>query len=164
MSIAIAPIEEGDWKHVWQLIKPVFERGDTYTFSQTITEAEAKAIWVEAPLKCFVAKDENGTIVGTYYIKPNQHALGAHVCNCGYIVDENCRGKGIASLMCQDSQRVAKECGFRAMQFNFVVSTNTGAVKLWKALGFDIVGTLPGAFKHPTAGYVDAFVMFKTLL
>ncbi len=107
----------------------------------------------------------NGTnkILGTYYIKPNQPALGAHVCNCGYIVAEKARGKGIASEMCSHSQHKALSMGFKAMQYNLVVSTNKGAVRLWKKLGFRIIGTLPRAFRHSQSGFVDAFVMYKQL-
>ncbi len=159
----IRALEESDWPQVWKLIAPVFHAGETYAFSPDITEAEARKVWVEMPSAIYVAKAAAGAVVGTYYIKPNQPALGSHVCNCGYIVSENARGKGVASLMCEHSQREATRLGFRAMQFNFVVSTNQGAVRLWQKLGFEIVGTLPGAFKHPKQGYVDAFVMFKQL-
>jgi RimJ/RimL family protein N-acetyltransferase len=120
-------------------------------------------VWIEMPQATYVAKDPVGAVIGTYYLKPNQPALGSHVCNCGYVVSERARGQGVASLMCEHSQYEARRLGFRAMQFNLVVSTNEGAVRLWKKLGFDIVGTLPGAFRHPRDGYVDAFVMFKEL-
>ena len=149
--ITVRSIEEPDWPLVWKLIEPVFRSGETYVFSREITETEAHKVWVETPSATFVAKDDRGTLLGTYYIKPNQPALGSHVCNCGYIVGENARGKGVASLMCEHSQREAIRQGFRAMQYNLVVSTNEGAVRLWRKLGFVIVGTLPGAFKHPKA-------------
>jgi len=108
-----------------------------------------------------VARDPSGAIIGTYYLKPNQPGLGSHVCNCGYVVSDRARGHGVATLMCVHSQQEAVRLGFRAMQYNLVVSTNDGAIRLWKKLGFDIVGTLPGAFRHPRMGFVDAFVMFK---
>jgi RimJ/RimL family protein N-acetyltransferase len=161
--IEIRRAEATDWPGVWRVIEPVFRRGDTYPFAPDISEDEARAIWLAAEKSTFVAADENGEIVGTYYLKANQPGLGAHVCNCGYIVAESARGQGIASEMCVHSQSEAVSRGFRAMQFNFVVSTNEGAVRLWKKHGFEIVGTLPGAFRHPTLGYVDAFVMFKQL-
>jgi ribosomal protein S18 acetylase RimI-like enzyme len=107
--------------------------------------------------------DECNEVLGTYYIKPNQPALGAHVCNCGYIVAKEARGRGIAAEMCQHSQREAISRGFRAMQYNLVVSTNEVAVRLWKRQGFEVVGTLPQAFRHPRLGYVDALVMYKQL-
>jgi RimJ/RimL family protein N-acetyltransferase len=111
----------------------------------------------------YVAVDQGETILGTYYIKPNQHGLGDHICNCGYIVSENARGQGIASQICEHSQQEAVTQGFRAMQFNFVVSTNESAVHLWKKLGFNVIGTVPEAFRHPRHGYVDAFIMYKRL-
>lgn len=161
--ITIRAFEQSDWSAVWALIEPVFRAGDTYAFSPEITEDAAHKVWIEAPTATFVAESESGDLLGTYYIKPNQPALDSHVCNCGYIVDEKARGKGVASEMCQHSQREAGRQGFRAMQYNLVVATNEGAVRLWKKLGFDIVGTLPGAFRHPKLGYVDAYVMYKQI-
>ena len=162
--IRILPFEEKAWPALWQIIQPVFRAGKTYAFSPDITEDEAHRVWIDMPEATFVAKDDNNRLVGTYYIKPNQPALGAHVCNCGYIVAETARGKGIASEMCTHSQREAVGRGFRAMQYNLVVSTNTGAVRLWKRHGFEVVGTLSEAFRHPRHGFVDAYVMYKILL
>jgi len=161
--IRIQPFEQRDWSPVWRIIEPVFRAGETYPFPPDINEAEAHSAWIEAPSATFVAADENNGILGTYYIKPNQPGLGAHVCNCGYIVAEKARGKGIASEMCRHSQREALSFGFRAMQYNLVVSTNEGAVQLWKNHGFEIVGRLPEAFRHPRLGFVDAYVMYKLL-
>ena len=107
---------------------------------------------------------QDNEIFGTYYIKPNQPGLGAHVCNCGYIVSENARGQGIASSMCEHSQQVAVDLGFRAMQYNLVVSTNEGAIRLWKKHSFQVVGTLPNAFNSKSVGYVDALVIYKELI
>lgn len=154
----------GDWPALWAIMEPVFRQGETYAFDPAITEAEAHRVWIELPAATYVAVDDAGALLGTYYIKPNQPGLGAHVCNCGYIVDAAARGQGIASQLCEHSQEEARRLGFRAMQFNLVVSTNTGAVRLWQTLGFPIVGTLPGAFKHPRLGYVDAYVMYKQLI
>ena len=162
--IASRPMEAGDWPAVWCIIEPVFRAGETYTYSPDISEQEAQKTWVETPSETFVALDTDGEILGTYFIKPNQPALGAHVCNCGYIVSGSARGKGVATEMCAHSQREALSRGFRAMQFNFVVSTNEQAVRLWQRSGFEIVGTLPGAFRHSTLGYVDAYVMYKRLI
>ncbi len=155
--------EPRDWSAIWQIIEPVFRRGDTYTFPPDISEDEARAAWMDVPQATFVAADDDGTIVGTYYLKANQPGGGAHVCNCGYIVSETARGRGIASEMCLHSQREAVARGFRAMQFNFVISTNENAVRLWQRHGFEIVGRLPQAFHHPTLGYVDALIMYKML-
>ena len=161
--IEIRAFEKSDWPGVWRIIEPVFQAGETYPFSPDIGEQEAYQAWIEAPAATFVALGDSDDILGTYYIKPNQATLGAHVCNCGYIVAEHARGKGIASQMCAHSQREAVTRGFRAMQYNLVVSTNQGAVRLWKRHGFEIIGRLPGAFRHPRNGFVDAFVMYKQL-
>ncbi len=160
--VAIRLIESADWPSVWAIIEPTFRAGETCAFPPDISEPEAQRVWVNAPLATYVA-EENGIILGTYYLKPNQPGLGAHVCNCGYVVDVKARGKGVASQLCQHSQREAVSLGFRAMQFNIVVSTNAIAVQLWQKLGFSIVGTLPGAFKHAQLGFVDALVMYKIL-
>ena len=162
--IKIRAFQPTDWPTLWPILQTTFAAGDTYTFSPQSTEAEIHKAWIELPAATFVATNETGDILGTYFIKPNQPGLGAHVCNCGYVVAESVQGQGIAAQMCEHSQKLAVEMGFRAMQFNFVVSTNTGAVKLWQKLGFEIVGTLPGVFQHQKLGFVDAFVMFKRLI
>ena len=127
-----------------------------------MSEAEALAYWLAPDKDTFVA-EENGVILGTYYLRPNHAGGGNHVCNCGYMTAANATGRGIARLMCEHSLEYARSRGFRAMQFNFVVSTNERAVRLWQSLGFEIVGRLPLAFKHPAQGYVDALVMFRSL-
>ena len=115
-----------------------------------------------APRQTFVV-EEDGRILATYYLKTNQAGPGSHVCNCGYMVAASARGRGLATMMCGHSQQVAVELGYQAMQFNFVASTNEGAVRLWQKLGFEIVGRLPQAFQHPRQGFVDALVMYKWL-
>jgi ribosomal protein S18 acetylase RimI-like enzyme len=162
-TVTIRLCTEKDWTNVWSIIEPVFRAGETYPFSPEITEQEARQAWIEAPLATFVAVGREDNILGTYYTKPNQPTLGAHVCNCGYIVAEHARGRGIASAMCEHSQHEALARGFRAMQYNLVVSTNESAVHLWKKHGFAVIGTLPQAFRHPQFGFVDAFVMYKLL-
>ncbi len=159
----IRPFESEDWEPIWRIIEPVFRAGETYAFSPNITEEAAYQVWVEGSSATYVAINDNNEVLGTYFIRPNQPALGAHVCNCGYIVAEKARGQGTASQMCEHSQREALALGFRAMQYNLVISTNEGAVRLWKKHGFEVVGTLPEAFRHPRLGFVDAFVMYKKL-
>jgi ribosomal protein S18 acetylase RimI-like enzyme len=161
--LTIRTYTESDWPTLWPILQTTFEAGDTYTFSPQSTEADIHKAWIALPAATFVATNETGQIVGTYFIKPNQPGLGAHVCNCGYVVSKAAQGQGIAAQMCEHSQKLAVEMGFRAMQFNFVVATNTGAVRLWQKLGFEIVGTLPGVFQHQKLGFVDAHVMFKHL-
>lgn len=161
--LTIRPVSQRDWNAIWSIIAPVFRAGETYPFSPDITESDAHGIWMEIPVATYVAVDDDDTILGTYYMKPNQPALGSHVCNCGYIVAKTARGQGIASRMCQHSQKEAVSKGFRAMQYNLVVSTNERAVRLWKKHGFTIVGILPAAFRHQKLGFVDALLMYKQL-
>jgi L-amino acid N-acyltransferase YncA len=162
--IEIREYHADDWPACWRMIEPVFRAGDTYAVPPDISEQETRELWITKPTATYVAVAENGELLGTYYIKPNQAGNGAHVCNCGYIVAESARGRGIASSMGEHSQREALVLGFRAMQYNLVVSTNQAAVHLWKRHGFEIVGTLPEAYRHPLSGFVDAFLMFKRLV
>ncbi len=161
--INIREFQETDWAETWAILEPVFRAGETYAFSPDITAEEAYNVWIAAPAATFLAVDSNDTILGTYYIKPNQPALGAHVCNCGYIVAEKSRGRGLAALMCDHSQIQAVSMGFLAMQYNLVVETNESAIHLWKKKGFEIIGTLPKSFRHNRLGLVDAHVMYKLL-
>ncbi|MBN1834443.1 MAG: GNAT family N-acetyltransferase [Spirochaetales bacterium] len=165
--IRIVAFQARHWDSVWRVLEPVFRAGETYAFSPDITQEEARRLWIDVPARTFVAAEDAKTgevVLGTYYLKPNQPSLGAHVCNCGYVVAQHARGRGIASAMCEHSQAEARGMGFRAMQYNLVVVSNEGAVRLWKKHGFTVVGVLPGAFRHPRLGYVDALVMFKQLL
>ena len=127
-----------------------------------MAEADALAYWLHPEKKVFVA-EEDGVLLGTYYLRRNQEGGGSHVSNCGYATSVRARGRGIARRMCEHSLAYARQQGFLAMQFNFVVSTNLAAVHLWQALGFEVVGRLPEAFRHPTEGLVDALVMYRTL-
>lgn len=146
------------------MLQATFATGDTYAFAPDSSESDIYRAWIELPQATYVAAAGDGAILGTYYLKPNQVGLGNHVCNCGYVVAAAAQGQGIARAMCEHSQTEAIAQGFRAMQFNLVVSTNERAVRLWQGLGFQIVGMLPGAFRHVRLGYVDAFVMFKQLV
>ena len=153
---------EADFEKIWPIFHESASAGETYAYAQNTPEEGARRLWLHLPRKTFVAEKE-GEILGTYYIKTNQSGPGSHVCNCGYMVASNARRKGIATIMCEHSQKVAIELGYKAIQFNFVASSNEDAVRLWKKLGFDIVGRLPKAFNHPSKGYVDALVMYKWL-
>ena len=161
-DVLIRRAEVRDESAVWQIIEPVFRAGDTYAIAKDISREAALAYWFGDDKQTYVFEDESG-VLGTYYLKTNQGGGGAHVCNCGYMTSPLARGRGIAGLMCEHSQEEAIKAGFRAMQFNFVVSTNEGAIRLWQKLGFEIVGTLPKAFAHPEKGFVDAHVMYKRL-
>jgi ribosomal protein S18 acetylase RimI-like enzyme len=164
MAVTIERFQEDRWQALLPILRATFAKGDTYAFDPTSSDEEIRRAWIDAPKATFVAIDERNEIVGTYFIKPNQPGLGSHVCNCGYVVSSSAQGRGIATMMCEHSQVQARAMGFRAMQFNLVVSTNERAVALWKRLGFEIVGTIPDAFHHQTLGYVDAYVMYKTLI
>ena len=153
---------EKDFDRIWPIFHEIVAAGETYAYPQNTTKDEALQIWLKAPRKTFVVEEDN-QILGTYYLKTNQQGSGSHVCNCGYMVSSNARGKGLATAMCEHSQQVAKELGYKAMQFNFVASSNEGAIKLWSKLGFETVGRLPKAFNHPENGYIDALVMYKWL-
>ncbi len=155
--------QETDWLTVWPLLQRTFFTGDTYAYSPESTEVEVHSAWVEAPAATYVACAPDGRLLGTYTLKANQPGLGSHVCNCGYVVAPEAQGQGIATAMCEHSQREAVSMGFLAMQFNLVVSTNERAVRLWKKLGFHVVGSLPRAFRHQRLGFVDALVMYKEL-
>lgn len=156
----IRPATQQDGPAIWSIIGPVIRAGETYALNPAMGEAEALAYWLGADKQTFVA-EEGGAVLGTYYLRANQAGGGAHVANCGYMTSPAARGKGLARAMCAHSLELAKAQGFRAMQFNFVVSTNAAAVHLWQAMGFAIVGRLPGAFRHPALGFVDALVMFR---
>ncbi|MEY2991883.1 MAG: mycothiol acetyltransferase [Pseudomonadota bacterium] len=147
---------------VWEILEPVFRAGDTYTIDADISRDDALAYWFDVQKQTFVA-EADGRIIGTYYIRANQTGGGAHVCNCGYMTHPAARGQGVARAMLEHSLDLAPRIGYRAMQYNFVVSTNTRAVQTWQRYGFDIVGTLPMAFHHPQIGDVDAYVMYKHL-
>lgn len=153
----------GDYDSVWAILEPMIRRGDTYTLPRVMSREQALDFWFAPEKETFVFEGA-GAILGTYFLRANQHGGGSHVANCGYVTATGAEGRGIARAMCLHSLQHAKQRGFRAMQFNFVVSTNERAVKLWRGLGFEIVGRLPGAFQHPEHGFVDALVMYKPLV
>lgn len=158
----IRPACAEDWSAIWSIIEPIIRAGETYTLDLDMGKADALGNWFGAEKETFVA-EEDRVILGTYYMRPNQAGGGRHVCNCGFMTDARAAGRGVARRMGEHALAHARSCGYRAMQFNFVVSTNERAIRLWKALGFNIVGRLPLAFNHPIHGDVDALVMFRAL-
>jgi ribosomal protein S18 acetylase RimI-like enzyme len=153
---------EADEDAIWEIFRAVIAPGDTYVFDPDMSREEALAYWFRADTQTYVAESD-GRMVGTYILKPNQPALGSHVANAAFMVSPSARGLGVGRRMGEHCLDEARRLGFRAMQFNFVVSTNEPAVHLWQQLGFRIVGTLPGVFRHSQRGFVDAYVMFRTL-
>jgi ribosomal protein S18 acetylase RimI-like enzyme len=162
MQIRLASLQP-DADSIWAILEPTIRAGDTYTLPRDMRRKGALDYWFASSHEVFVA-EEDAQILGTYFLQPNQQGGGAHVANCGYITAPWATGRGVARAMCVHSLDRARQRGFRAMQFNFVVSTNQRAIALWQNFGFEIVGRLPGAFQHPSAGYVDALVMYRSLI
>jgi L-amino acid N-acyltransferase YncA len=162
VTLLVRSAEPRDAAAIAAIIMPTIREGSTYALDRDMSEAEALRYWTGHDRESFVA-EEGGVVLGTYYMRPNQAGGGRHVCNCGYMTASAASGRGVARRMCEHSLAEARARGYRAMQFNFVVSTNTRAVRLWQSLGFAIVGTLPGAFAHPEHGFVDAHVMHRAL-
>jgi ribosomal protein S18 acetylase RimI-like enzyme len=169
--ISIRPATEADRDAIWKIFHEVVAGGDTYTIDPDISRADALAYWLRPDTHTYVAvhdrlkrsSPQDGSIVGSYILKPNQAGGGSHVANAGFMVAAEARGQGVGRAMAEHCLAEARRLGFRAMQFNFVISTNESAIYLWKQLGFEVVGTLPRAFKHPLNGYVDAYVMYRSL-
>lgn len=151
-----------DFEFFWPTFSATIMAQEAYAFDATMTFAQSYALWCESPLKTYVYV-ENNTVLGTYYIKANAMGPSRHICNCGYMVSQAARGRGVARKMCEHSQKVTLELGFDAMQFNSVVSSNEVAVALWKKLGFDIIGTIPKAYHHGKLGLIDSYIMYKWL-
>ena len=154
---------ERDYDKVWDIFTTVVSTGDTYVFDPKTPKDTLHKNWFADYMDTFVAVDDNGNILGTYIIKPNQIDLGNHIANCGYMVNPKYQGKGTGKLLCEHSIQFAKDKGYLGIQFNFVVSTNTNAVELWKKFGFKIIGTTPKGFRHKSLGLVDTYIMFKDL-
>lgn len=160
--VTIRPAAEPDRDAIWEIFRAVVAAGDTYAFDPDISREGALAYWLHSANRCYVA-EQDGKILGTYILRANQPGLGSHVANAAFMVAQDARGLGMGRALGEHCLDAARREGFRAMQFNFVVSTNGSALRLWQRLGFEIVGTLPGAFRHEEKGYVDAYVMFRSL-
>lgn len=153
---------EMDWPAIWTILEPILREGETYALPRDMSEREARAYWLASDRTVFVAIDGDA-ILGSSTIHANQQGGGAHIANAGYITAAAARGRGIARALCLHSLDYARAAGFRAMQFNFVVSANAPAVHLWESIGFRTLARLPNAFEHPRLGFVDALVMWKDL-
>ena len=163
-EMKIRPATETDRDAIWNIFYEVVADGDTYSLDPNISRQDALAYWFAASTHTYVAEQPAIGIAGTYILRPNQSGGGSHVANAGFMVSASARGKGIGRAMAEHCLSEARRLGFRAMQFNYVISTNAVAIQLWQALGFEVVGTLPDAFHHPEKGYVDVYVMYRSLV
>ncbi len=161
-AVSIRAFAPSDKAVVTAMLMPVFRAGDTYAIDPDISADDALAYWTGPGRAVFVA-EYAGSVLGTYYIVRNQQGGGSHVCNAGFVTAPAARGRGVARAMLAHALRTAPTLGFEAMQFNFVVANNTRAIETWERAGFETVGRLPGAFRHPTDGDIDALVMYRKL-
>jgi len=161
-ALVIRNIGADEFGLLWPIFHEIVAAGETYSYAPDMSFEQARHLWTSDDARCFVAVLD-GLCVGGYMLHANQPGLGNHIANCGYMVAPSARGQGIASAMCEHSLDQARTAGFTAMQFNFVVSTNEGAVRLWQKHGFEIVGRIPQAFRHPRSGLVDAYIMHRFL-
>lgn len=162
-EIKIRSATTKDHAAIWNIFHEIIAAGDTYAFDPRMSREEALTYWFGADTHTYVA-EEDGSVVGTYILRSNQSGPGSHVANAAFMVARDAEGAGVGRRMAEHCLSEARRMGFRAMQFNFVISTNTRAIHLWNQLGFKIVGTLPGAFRHSEKGYVDVHVMYRSLL
>ncbi|HKS03864.1 MAG TPA: N-acetyltransferase [Chthoniobacterales bacterium] len=154
---------DADRDAIWNIFREIVAAGDTYALDPQISREDALAYWLAPGTHAYVAEEPAVGLAGTYILRPNQSGGGSHVANAGFMVPARARGQGIGRAMAEHCLSEACRCGFRAMQFNYVISTNIAAIRLWQELGFEIVGTLPDAFQHPEKGYVDVYVMYRSL-
>jgi L-amino acid N-acyltransferase YncA len=153
-----------DWPAMWPILRAVIAAGETYAYDPDMTEDAARATWMhQPPGRTAVAVDDDGAVLGTAAMYPNRAGPGAHIASASFMVDPARGGRGVGRGLGEDALRWAREQGFRGMQFNAVVESNTRAVALWRSLGFEILGTVPGAFRHPADGYVGLHLMYRTL-
>ena len=161
-ALQIRAADIDDDAAVWAILAPILRAAETYAIDPDISRDAALEWWRGGTHEAYIAH-KAGVVLGSYYICPNQQGGGAHVCNCGFVTALAAQGQGVARAMLLHALETARAMGFRAMQFNCVVSTNTRAVALWQAHAFEVVGRLPEAFRHPAQGYVDALVMYRQL-
>lgn len=155
-------IKSEEFSRVWEMFKEVIDQQEYFAYDHTTTQAQIENTWINAN-HIMYGVEIDGVLAGAYIVKPNQPGHGAHIANAAYMVDSRFRGHGIGRKLAAHSIEMARAAGFRAMQYNLVVSTNENAVHLWKEHGFEIIGTIPEAFKHHRLGYVDAYIMYRKL-
>jgi L-amino acid N-acyltransferase YncA len=162
MNVSIEPAGQDDRDAIWRIMEPIIRAGETYALPRDMGRADALAHWFASDRAVFVAKDGR-EILGTYYLRANRPGPGAHVANAGFMVAQDAGRHGVGQRLCEHALTTATDRGFRAMQFNFVVASNTRAVRLWQRMGFEVAGRMPKAFEHPGLGPVDALMMFREL-
>ena len=163
MSFHLRRATAADSDALWDMLEPVIRDGETYALDRDMSREAALAAWIESPRVSWIATNDEGTALGTFYVKPNQQGGGNHICNAGFVTSPRARGLGIGRWMGGRAIEEATALGYAAMQFNFVIASNAVAVRLWRGLGFIIIGTVPDAFRHPRLGLVDAYVMYRRL-
>lgn len=163
-SVLIREATPDDWPAIWPILRDICAAGETYPYPRDIGEEFAREIWMlTPPSRTVVAVDDAGTVLGTAKMNPNQMGAGAHIASASYMVDPKHFGRGIGRGLGEYTLAWARAERYRGMQFNAVVESNTRAVRLWRSLGFEIIGTVPEAFHHPTKGYVGLHIMFQRL-
>ena len=161
-TLTIREANDRDRDAIWEIFRATVAPGEVFVYDPKTPRDEAEAYWFAKGTRSYVA-EQRGKIVGSYILRSNRPGLGDHVANAGFMVAPAARGLGVGRAMGEHALEEARRLGYRAMQFNFVISTNESAVHLWQQLGFRIVGTLPGAFRHSRKGFVDAYVMYRSL-
>jgi L-amino acid N-acyltransferase YncA len=156
----VREITEPDWPQVWAIIGEVIEARDTFPYDPQMSEAQARG-WMEAPPGLTVVAVQDGQVLGTAAMAANRPGPGSHVSTASFMVAAGARGRGVGTRLCQYALDWAKARGYAGMQFNAVVETNQAAVRLYQRFGFEIVGTVPGAFAHPVHGRVGLHVMYR---
>jgi len=152
-----------DWPEIWPIFDAIVQAGETYAYDPALTSEQARDLWLERPPGRTVVALVDGRVVGTAKMGPNRPARGSHVGTASFMVGPAARGHGVGRALAEHVVDWHREHGYRGIQFNAVVETNESAVALWQSLGFRIIGTVPGAFHHPTHGYVGLHVMHLDL-
>ena len=161
--VLIREYKDADWASVWPIFREVVAAGDTYVYDPRWSSDEARGVWVEAPPGHTVVACDGPQVLGTAKMGPNRPGPGSHVATASFMVASLARGRGVGRALGDYALAWAREQGYAAMQFNAVVESNEAAVRLWQALGFQIIGTVPEAFEHPRLGRVGLHVMHRRL-
>lgn len=160
----IRDAEAVDWPSIWPFLRDIVAAGDTYTWPRDVTEEQARSMWMlEPPGRTVVAVAEDGTVLGSVKMNPNHLGPASHISSASFMVDPAYSGRGVGRALGEHVLDLARAEGYRAMQFNAVVETNTRAVALWRALGFEVLATLPEGFHHPSGRYVGLHIMYRRL-